>query len=146
MSALTLKHANGIIEAALGRARALGIKPLGIVVLDTGGHIKAAQREDSASMFRIDVALGKAWGAVAMGVPSRALAKRAQENPNFLSALAATSQGKFLPQPGAVLIFDSAGVLLGSVGASGGTGDEDEAVCRFGVEATGLRVEPPSVA
>jgi uncharacterized protein GlcG (DUF336 family) len=141
MTTPTLEQANVIVQAALGRARALGIKPLGVVVLDSGGHIKAAQREDGASMFRLDVAIGKAWGAVAMGISSRAVAKRAADNPNFINALSATSQGKLLPQPGAVLIYDAAGQLLGAVGASGGTGDEDEAVCQFGVEAAGLRIE-----
>jgi len=80
------------------------IKPLAVVVLDDAGHVKAAQREDGASMFRFDVALGKAWASVAMGVSSRALLKRAKDNPNFFVALAATAQGKFLPQTGGVLI------------------------------------------
>src|SRR3954451_13573726 len=90
---LTLKQANSIIEAALAKARAMNIKPLAVVVLDDSGNVKAVQREDGASMFRFDVAQGKAWAAVAMGASSRALAKRAKDNPNFFITLAATAHG-----------------------------------------------------
>lgn len=90
-------------------------------------------------MFRIDVATGKGWGAIGMGVSSRLLAQRAKENPNFFVTLSATAQGRFLPQPGAVLIKDSQGHVIGAAGASGGTGDEDEAICIAGVLATGLQ-------
>lgn len=138
MTSLTLAQANLIIESALKRSRELGYKPMAVVVLDQAGHTKAAQREDGASMFRIDIATGKAWGAVAMGASSRLLGERARDNPNFFLSLAATSAGKFLPQPGAVLIKNSDGTILGAVGASGGTGDEDEAICAYGVDATGL--------
>jgi uncharacterized protein GlcG (DUF336 family) len=138
MPALTLAQANKIIEAALADARKLKIKPLAVVVLDAAGHMKAMQREDDASMFRVDVALGKAWAAVGMGASSRVLLQRAKDNPQFFGALAATAQGKFLPQTGAVLIQDATGRILGAAGASGGTGDEDEAACIAGIEAAGL--------
>ena len=138
MPTLTLRQANTIIEHALARGREAGFPPLAVVVLDDSGNIKAAQREDGASMFRIDVALGKAWGAVAMSCSSRALAKRAQANPNFMITLAATARGKFLPQQGGVLIRDARGTILGAVGISGATGDEDEACGIFGVEKAGF--------
>ncbi len=138
---LTLADANKIIAAALAQARSSGYKPMAVVVLDASGHVKAVQRDDGASMFRVDVATGKAWGAVGMGSSSRALAVRAKDNPNFFLSLAATAQGRFLPQPGAVLIRNAAGEILGAAGASGGTGDEDEAVCRHGVESVGLVAE-----
>jgi uncharacterized protein GlcG (DUF336 family) len=138
MSKLTLQQANTIIQNALAKARQMRIKPLCVVVLDGSGHLVAAQREDGASMFRFDIATGKAWGAVAMGCSSRALAKRAKDNPNFFITLAATGQGKFLPQPGGVLIKDGQGEILGAAGASGGTGDEDEACCAAGIEGAGL--------
>ena len=138
MAALTLKAANTIIAKAFEKAREMKIKPLGVVVLDASGHIVSAQREDGASMFRLDVAKGKAWAAVAMGSSSRALAKRAKDNPNFFVALAATAEGKFLPQTGGVLIKSKDGSIVGSAGASGGTGDEDEACCVAGIEATEL--------
>jgi uncharacterized protein GlcG (DUF336 family) len=141
MAKLTLQQANKIIEGALAKAREMKIKPLGVVVLDESGHLKAAQREDAASMFRIDIATGKAWAAVGMGASSRALAARAKDNPNFFVTLAATAGGRFLPQTGAVLIRDAAGELLGAAGASGGTGEEDEAACKYGVEQAGLVAE-----
>jgi uncharacterized protein GlcG (DUF336 family) len=138
MSTLSLAQANQIIAKALEKAREMKIKPVSVVVLDEGGHLKAMQREDGASMFRFDVATGKAWAAVAMGASSRALAGRAKENPNFFIALAATAHGKFLPQTGGVLIRDAKGAIVGAAGASGGTGDEDEAVCAHGIEQAGF--------
>ena len=138
MSELTLEQANRIVIEAIKAARSMKIPPVTVVVLDSSGHLKAMQREDGASMFRFEVARGKAWGAVGMGAASRVLAERAKENPNFFVALAATGGGKFLPQPGAVLIRDPGGNILGAAGASGGTGDEDEALCAQGVTNAGL--------
>ena len=138
MSGLTLAQANKIIETALAKAREM--KPLAVAVLDEAGNVKSMQREDEASMFRNDVAIGKAWASVGMGASSRVLLGRAKENPQFYGALSATAGGKFLPQTGAVLIKDKTGKILGAAGASGGTGDEDEAVCIAGIEAAGLVV------
>ncbi len=138
MTTLTLAQANQIIAAALAQSKQAGYKPMGIVVLDDAGNLKAFAREDGASMFRFDVAMGKAWGAVGMGASSRVLMQRAKDNPNFFVSLSATSNGKFLPQTGAVLIKNDHGEVLGAVGASGGTGDEDEAICMGGVAAAGL--------
>lgn len=139
MTQLTLAQANTILAAALDASRQAGYKPMAVVALDAAGHLKAAQREDGASMFRVDVASGKAWAAVGMDASSRTLAQRAKDNPNFFVSLAATAQGRFLPQTGAVLIKDAQGGIIGAVGASGGTGDEDEAICIAGVQAAGLR-------
>lgn len=141
MAALTLQQANAIIAGALEKARQMNIKPVTVVVLDDSGHPKAMQREDGASMFRFEVATGKAWAAVGMGASSRALAARARDNPNFFITLAATAQGKFLPQIGGVLIRDREGRIIGAAGASGGTGEEDEAVCVHGIEQAGLTAD-----
>jgi uncharacterized protein GlcG (DUF336 family) len=138
MSHLTLAQANQIITAALTKSKEAGYQPMGIAVLDESGNLKAFAREDGASMFRFDVARAKAWGAVGMGVSSRVLGERAKGNPNFFVSLAATSDGRFLPQTGAVLIKNAAGQTIGAVGASGGTGDEDEAICIAGVLAAGF--------
>ena len=138
MTTLTLPQARTIADAALAAARQAGHQPMAVVVLDGSGHIKVVLREDGASMFRVDIASGKAWAAIGMGAASRTLAQRAKDNPNFFVSLAATAQGRFLPQTGAVLIKDGAGAVLGGVGASGGTGDEDEAICIAGVLAAGL--------
>ncbi len=138
LTSLTLTQAQQIITAALAKSKESGFKPMGIAVLDDSGNLKAFAREDGASMFRFDVAQAKAWGAVGMGASSRVLGERAQGNPNFFVSLAATSGGKFLPQTGAVLIKDASGKVLGAVGASGGTGDEDELICMAGVVAAGL--------
>ena len=138
MNKLTLAQADAVMTAALTHSKACGYKPMAVVVLDDAGHLVLARREDGASMFRIDIATGKAWAAAAMGVSSRALMARAKDNPNFFTALAATAHGKFIAQTGAVPITSDRGELLGAVGASGGTGDEDEAICIAGVRAAGL--------
>ncbi len=138
MSEITLAQANTIISAALAHSKTAGYKPMGIAVLDASGNLKAFASEDGASMFRFDIARAKAWGAVGMGASSRVLMQRAKDNPNFFVSLSATSAGKFLPQTGAVIIKDAQGAMVGAVGASGGTGDEDEAICIAGVLAAQL--------
>ncbi|MFI5033973.1 MAG: heme-binding protein [Reyranellales bacterium] len=135
MSRLTLQQANTIVEVALKKAREMRVKPLAVAVIDEAGHVKSLQREDDASMLRNDVALGKALAAVGMGVASRTLLDRAKGNPQFFGAL---SSIRFIPQTGAVVIRDKDGTVIGAAGASGGTGDEDEAVCITGIEAAGL--------
>ena len=140
MTHLTLDQATKILQGARQASRAANFKPMGIAVLDASGQLVAFEREDGASMFRFDIARAKAWGAVGFGASSRELAERAKDNPNFFVSLAATAEGKFLPQPGAVLIKDAAGHILGAAGASGGTGDEDELICAAGVKAAGLVV------
>lgn len=137
-SSLSLQQALHIIDAALANSKQAGYKPMGIAVLDDAGNLKAYAREDGASMFRFEIAQAKAWGAIGMGVSSRTLGERAKDNPNFFVSLAATAAGKFLPQTGAVLIKNAEGKILGAVGASGGTGDEDEAICLAGIQAVGL--------
>jgi uncharacterized protein GlcG (DUF336 family) len=139
MNGITLTQANRIIEAALSTARAKQYRPMAVVVLDESGNVRALQREDGASMFRVDIATGKAWASIGMGASSRTLGERARDNPNFYGALAATSGGKFLPQSGAVLIKNAGGEVLGAAGASGGSGDEDELICMAGIEAAGLQ-------
>jgi uncharacterized protein GlcG (DUF336 family) len=136
---LTLDQANRVIAAALARSAEAGYKPMAVVVLDDAGHMKAVQRQDGASMLRVDIATGKAWAAIGMGAASRVLTQRAKDLPAFFNAIAASAQGKFIPQTGAVLIKEADGRVIGAVGASGGTGDEDELICIAGVEAAGLQ-------
>jgi uncharacterized protein GlcG (DUF336 family) len=138
MPTLTLDQANRILTTALAKAREAGYKPMGVAVLDDGGNLKAFAREDGASMFRFDIARAKAWAAVGMGSSSRALFERTQSLPVFMTSLASIADGKFAAQTGAVLIKDASGAILGAVGASGGTGDEDEAICIAGIQAAGL--------
>jgi len=141
MTRLTLAQANAIVEGTLAAARSAGSAPLTVVVLDDAGHLVAAQREDGATMFRFDIAVGKAWGAVAFNVSSRNLAGKAKENPSFVQGLSVASGGRLLPNPGAVPIRAADGTLLGAVGVSGDSGPQDEAFAVAGVEAAGLSTE-----
>jgi uncharacterized protein GlcG (DUF336 family) len=138
MTALTLQQAQRLIGAALAEARAQNYKPMGVVVVDAAGQVKALAREDGASALRLDIATGKACAALGMGVSSRVLTQRAKDLPAFFISLASVSSQKFVPQTGAVLVKDAAGEIIGAAGASGGTGDEDEAICIAGIAAACL--------
>jgi uncharacterized protein GlcG (DUF336 family) len=139
MNKLTLDQARAVLDGALSAARSHGFKPMGVVVVDAAAQVVASVREDGASALRLDIAVGKAGAAIGMGVNSRALVQRAKDMPAFFGAIAATAQQPFIPQVGAVLITDDAGVVIGAAGASGGTGDEDEQIVIAGLLAAGLR-------
>jgi uncharacterized protein GlcG (DUF336 family) len=141
MSILPLAAASAIVDGALAHAREAGLKPIAVVVLDAGAHLVAAKREDEASLFRIQIASGKATGALGMGYGTRELAKRAAGAPTFYAGLMALT-GEVVPSPGGVLIRDREGRLLGAVGISGDTGDADEAAALAGIEAAGLVAQP----
>src|SRR5690348_466566 len=134
---LGLEKASIIVDKALAKAREANYRPMCIVVLDDGGCLKALKREDGASILRPNIAIGKAWGAVGMGESSRALGERLKERPAFLGALSDMSGGKVVPVPGGVLIMDGREVI-GAVGMSGGTADEDEACAIEGIKAAAL--------
>lgn len=135
---ITLSDANTMINAALKKGAELGLKPLAVVVLDAGGHVKAFQRQDGASMLRFEVASGKAYGAVAVGVGSRWLDTQAQSRPHFLEGLSGVSGGKIVPVPGGVLVKTKEGEIIGAVGISGDVSDNDEAAAIAGIEAAGF--------
>lgn len=135
---LTLCAADQIIRGALAEAEVRGCQPLAVAVLDSGGHLVALRRQDGASFFRPEIAIGKAWGAIAMGHSGRELSVRAKNNPSFLQALAVASGGKLLPQTGGVLVLAGDGERLGSVGVSGDSGEEDEACAIAGVRSAGF--------
>lgn len=142
MSSLTLAQAETLAAAALAKGRAMCVAPLTIVVLDAGGHIILAKREDGSGILRIEIARGKAWGALGMGFGTRNLAGRAAKTPMFFAALAAASDGRMVPVPGGVLIRDAAGSVIGAVGISGDISDNDELCCVVGIEAAGLGADP----
>jgi uncharacterized protein GlcG (DUF336 family) len=141
MPGIALEQAMTIVQAALSKGRQTGCAPLAVAVLDDGGHLKAFGREDGAGIIRPQIAMGKAWGALGMGVGSRALAKRLADQPQsqpFFVALNAMSEGRVVPVPGGVLIRDAAGILLGAVGISGDVSDKDEACAVAGIHAANL--------
>lgn len=141
MGNITLAEANALIAVALAHARTSNFAPLTVVVLDTGGHVVSAQREDSSGILRFEIAFGKAYGALGFGFGSRELSERAPKSPVFMSAVAAASQGRFVPVPSGVLIRSLDGTLRGAVGISGDNSDNDEAAAIAGIEAAGLRAQ-----
>ena len=139
---LTLAQASTIVEVALKTGREAKFAALTVAVLDAGGHLVAFKREDKSGILRFDIAFGKAWGALGMGFGSRTLAGRAPKQPAFFTALAAVSGGRLVPGAGGVLIRDGAGDVIGAVGISGDTSDNDEKCAIAGIEAAGLKADP----
>jgi uncharacterized protein GlcG (DUF336 family) len=141
MSDLTLDVARKILDAALAKGTEKKLKPLVVTILDARGCVKLTAAQDGTSLMRAEIAHGKAYGALAMGMGSRALFQRSQEQPSFIGAMNGLAQGALVPVPGGVLIQDGA-VLLGAVGISGDTSDNDEACAIAGIEAAGLKANP----
>lgn len=138
---LTLDTARTIIDQALATGAEHGFKPLTVVVLDAGGHVTAAARQDGASNNRFEIAQGKAYGALALGMGSRSIMARAEQQAYFIAAAAAAIGGRLIPVPGGVLIRDGDGALLGAVGISGDTSDNDETAAATAVRAAGLTAQ-----
>lgn len=141
MSNVSLEQASTIVDRALARGRELGLMPLTVVVLDAGGHAVAMKRENDSSILRPQIAHGKAYGALAMGLPSRVLFKRAKDNPPFFNALSDLCGGAMVPNPGGVLVRDAGGRIIGAVGISGDSGDNDEICAVAGIQAAGLAAD-----
>ena len=139
---ITLDQARTIVDASLAKGRELGLKPLSVIILDPRGAITAALSEDGVSQLRAKIAHGKANAAIGLGMGSRALMNRAEQQAYFIQAVNGAFGGDMVPVPGGVLIRDSGGALLGAVGISGDTSDNDEAAAIAGIEAAGLKAQP----
>jgi uncharacterized protein GlcG (DUF336 family) len=142
MTDLTQTAAQSIVAAALAHAREKGFMPLAVSVLDARGALKSFSAEDGTSLKRGEIAIGKAHGALALGMGSRALMKRAADQPTFIAAISHIVGGSLVPVPGGVLIRDDAGKIIGAVGISGDTSDNDEAAALAGIAASGLKADP----
>jgi len=137
-----LETAKSITAGVRAAAKEYGLRPLTVVVLDAGGHVISAEREDGSSNNRFEIAFGKAYGALALGMGSRSLMARAEQQPYFVSSAAAAIGGKLIPVPGGVLVKDGAGAVVGCVGVSGDTSDNDELAAISGIKAASLTPQP----
>jgi uncharacterized protein GlcG (DUF336 family) len=138
---LDLRAAQTLLATALAHARQHSFKPLAVAVLDARGAVKASAAEDGTSLKRFEIAHGKAFGALALGLGSRSIAKRAVDQPYFVAAVTHAVGGSLVPVPGGVLILDDAGRHIGAAGASGDTSDNDEAAVLAGIHAAGFKGE-----
>src|SRR5579862_5234991 len=142
MTVVSLSQASTIVDQALAKGRELNLHPLTVVVLDAGGHMVAMKREDKSGILRGEIALGKAWGTLGMGFGGREFARRAAAGGAvFLQALMAASGGRIVPAPGGVLIRDAGGAIVGAVGISGDTSEQDEACALAGIAAADLTAD-----
>lgn len=135
---LDLDAARMVVAGARAAGRNRGLKPLTVVVLDSGGHVVVAEREDGSSIKRFEIAYGKGYGALALGMGSRAIMARAEQQPTFIAAATSAIGGSLIPVPGGVLVTDRDGRILGAVGVSGDTSDNDEEAALAGIAETGL--------
>ncbi len=141
MGLLTLQVSTAIADKALEKGREQRFLPLTVAVLDAGGQIKVLKREDGSSLLRPEIAVGKAWGALGLGFGGRELARRASKMPAFFGALTDLSGGKMVPVPGGVLIRALSGEVLGAVGITGDTSENDELCAVWGIKASGLKAD-----
>lgn len=139
---LSLKDASNIVDHALRIGREKKLLPLTVSVLDAGGNLLVFKREDGSGIMRGDIANGKAWGALGMGISSRTIRNRLADRPSFQAALAAASNGRFVPVPGGVLILGKSGDVIGAVGISGDASDKDEYAAIEAVKAANLSSYP----
>ena len=143
---LTLDSAGIIVDTTLAYGRDENLLPLTVVVLDAGGKMIASKSEDGSGIMRLDIARGKAWGALGMGMSSRRIRDRLSARPTFVTSLAAVADGQFVPVPGGVLIEDVDGFEIGAIGISGDTSEKDEYCAIRAVQNSGLQAEPPQIA
>ena len=141
MAEISMKKARTMIRKALAKGRDLDLKPLSVIVLDAGGHVKAFEREDDAAPGRFAIAHGKAYGAVMLGMAGTAQMARAEQQPYFMLAANGAYNGQVIPVPGGVLVRDALGKVIGAVGVTGDTSDNDVIAAQAGVAATGLVAE-----
>jgi uncharacterized protein GlcG (DUF336 family) len=140
--ALPLKDAAAIIDTAIDIAHQHDLLPITVAVLDIGGNLVALKREDGCGVMRADIASGKAWGALGMGISSRTIRDRLADRPSFQAALATVSQGRFVPVPGGVLICNANNEVIGAVGISGDASDKDEFCAVTAINAVGYASHP----
>ncbi|WP_417720472.1 GlcG/HbpS family heme-binding protein [Salipiger sp.] len=138
MAGISLSRARTIIRRAFEAGKEMGLQPLSVIVLDEGGNVQAFERQDGAAPGRFQIALGKAYGAVMLGMPGSAQMARAEAQAYFIAAANGAFGGKLIPVPGGVLVKDAKGRTLGAVGVTGDSSDNDAAVAKAGIEATGL--------
>lgn len=145
-SSLSVAIASRIVDEVVRLRAAHNILPLAVAVLDAGGQLVCFRRDDGCGVLRHDVALGKAWGALGMGMSTRKIRDRLAERPSFQAALATASDGRFIPTPGGVLIVNAQRQAIGAVGISGDSSDKDEFCAIEAIRAAGLTPEPPAPA
>lgn len=145
-TSLSLAHGAAIADEALRLGRVEKLLPLTVVVLDVCGKPIVVKSEDGSGLMRFDVAFGKAWGALGMGISSRLIRDRLANRPTFQASLATASDGRLIPVPGGVLVRDKAAVTIGAVGISGDTSDKDEYCAIQAIQHVGLFSEPDTPA
>lgn len=141
MSQVTLKQADHIIDAILARGRELKCRPLSVVVTDPGARPIAFKKEDASAMMRFEMALGKAYAALALGRSSSLVRVRTEQRPLFMNFLMGASEGQIFPEGGGMLIRNEHCEVIGAVGVTGDTQERDEELAAFGIRGANLRTD-----
>ena len=141
MTEISLRKAKVIIRSSFKRGAELGLKPLSVVVLDAGGHVISFEREDGAAPGRFAIANGKAYGSIMLGMAGTAQMARAEQQAYFMEAINGVFGGQVVPVPGGVLVRDKKGQVIGAVGVTGDSSDNDLIIALAGIESAGLSGE-----
>ncbi len=141
MKIIDIQTSNKILQASLNKAREMNLNPIMVVILDHRGAVKACLGEEGISPFRFKIAFGKANGAYQMGMGSRSLYNRAEQQAYFVNSINTLADGDLIPVPGGVLIKDEKNEIVGSVGISGDSSDNDEIAAIAGIESAGLKAD-----
>ncbi len=141
---ITLSQAEAIIDAIFTHARELQCRPISAVVVEPGAIVKAFKKEDGSSMLRFEMAMGKAYAALALGRSSSLVLQRAEARPLFMDFLFKASADKIFAEGGGMLIRAADGTLLGAVGVTGDTQEQDEVLAAHGIRAAGLKTDEDS--
>jgi uncharacterized protein GlcG (DUF336 family) len=142
MRAISLEQSNIIINESLAAAVESGLKPLAVIVLDSGGRVKAFQKQDGAALLRFEISYGKAFAALGMGRSSKLVLQKYRDKPKFIDNLEQLSDGPIFLEGGAQLILDEHGEVVGAVGITGDTNEMDDEVAMEGIRAAGFHVDP----
>jgi uncharacterized protein GlcG (DUF336 family) len=138
---ISLSQSNAIIQGAFAVGRERSLKPLCVAVVDAGGHLVACQRQDGSSTLRPQIAMGKAAGALGLGMSSRRIGEMSAERPSFIASLGSISSLGIIPAAGGVIIADDHNQPIGAVGVTGDTSDNDEICAIAGLSAAGLNIQ-----
>ncbi len=141
MATITLSQAEKIIDVVLARARALACRPIAVVVVEPGAIVKAFKKEDGSAMLRFEMAMGKAYAALALGRSSSLVRVRTEQRPLFMDFLFKASEDKIFAEGGGMLIRAADGELLGAVGVTGDTQEQDELLAAHGIRGAGLKTD-----
>jgi uncharacterized protein GlcG (DUF336 family) len=141
MRGITLDEAVNVINETFAEAKRRNAYSLTAVLLDAGGHVKVAMKQDGASLLRFEIAYGKAFAALSMGRSSRMVLQKQREKPVFMANLEALADGPMFLEGGGQLIRDESGEVIGAIGVTGDVNEMDDICAIAGIRSAGYKAD-----